>query len=163
MPTFDIVCRYEIHEIENSVNMVKRDILNRYDFKGSSTSIILDKKNATIKIESNSELQLESVRDMLEKRAVGRKVSLQTFQIHDVEKGSGMIVRQNIELQAGISKDDAKKINKLIKNSKIKVQSQIQGEQLRVTGKKIDDLQAVIKLLKEENLGIPLQFVNMKK
>ena len=163
MPTFDIVCRYEIHEIENSVNMVKRDILNRYDFKGSSTSIILDKKNATINIESNSELQLESVRDMLEKRAVGRKVSLQTFQIHDVEKGSGMIVRQNIELQAGISMDDAKKINKLIKNSKIKVQSQIQGEQLRVTGKKIDDLQAVIKLLKEENLGIPLQFVNMKK
>ena len=163
MPTFDIVCRYEIHEIENSVNMVKRDILNRYDFKGSSTSIILDKKNATIKIESNSELQLESVRDMLEKRAVGRKVSLQTFQIHDVEKGSGMIVRQNIELQAGISKDDAKKINKLIKNSKIKVQSQIQGEQLRVTGKKIDDLQDVIKLLKDENLGIPLQFVNMKK
>ena len=163
MPTFDIVCRYEIHEIENSVNMVKRDILNRYDFKGSSTSIILDKKNTTIKIESNSELQLESVRDMLEKRAVGRKVSLQTFQIHDVEKGSGMIVRQNIELQAGISKDNAKTINKLIKNSKIKVQSQIQGEQLRVTGKKIDDLQDVIKLLKDENLGIPLQFVNMKK
>ena len=163
MPTFDIVCRYEIHEIENSVNMVKRDILNRYDFKGSSTSIILDKKNATIKIESNSELQLESVRDMLEKRAVGRKVSLQTFQIHDVEKGSGMIVRQNIELQAGISKDNAKTINKLIKNSKIKVQSKIQGEQLRVTGKKIDDLQDVIKLLKDENLGIPLQFVNMKK
>ena len=163
MPTFDIVCRYEIQEIENSVNMVKRDILNRYDFKGSSTSIILDKKNATIKIESNSELQLESVRDMLEKRAVGRKVSLQTFQIHDVEKGSGMIVRQNIELQAGISKDNAKTINKLIKNSKIKVQSQIQGEQLRVTGKKIDDLQDVIKLLKDENLGIPLQFVNMKK
>ena len=163
MPTFDIVCRYEIHEIENSVNMVKRDILNRYDFKGSSTSIILDKKNAAIKIESNSEIQLGSVRDMLEKRAVGRKVSLQTFQIHDVEKGSGMIVRQNIELQAGISKDNAKTINKLIKNSKIKVQSQIQGEQLRVTGKKIDDLQDVIKLLKDENLGIPLQFVNMKK
>ena len=163
MPTFDIVCRYKIHEIENTVNMVKRDILNRYDFKGSSTSIILDKKDATIKIESNSELQLESVRDMLEKRAVGRKVSLQTFQIHDVEKGSGMIVRQNIELQAGISKDNAKTINKLIKNSKIKVQSQIQGEQLRVTGKKIDDLQDVIKLLKDENLGIPLQFVNMKK
>ena len=163
MPTFDIVCKYEIHEIENTVNMVKRDILNRYDFKGSSTSIILDKKNATIKIESNSELQLESVRDMLEKRAVGRKVSLQTFQIHDVEKGSGMIVRQNIELQAGISKDNAKTINKLIKNSKIKVQSQIQGEQLRVTGKKIDDLQDVIKLLKDENLGMPLQFVNMKK
>ena len=163
MPTFDIVCRYEIHEIENSVNMVKRDILNRYDFKGSSTSILLDKKNAAIKIESNSELQLESVRDMLEKRAVGRKVSLKTFKINDIEKGSGIIVRQNIDLQEGISKDNAKKINKLIKNSTLKVQSTIQGEQLRVTGKKIDDLQTVITLLKAENLGIPLQFVNMKK
>ena len=163
MPTFDIVCRYEIHEIENTVNMVKRDILNRYDLKGSSTNITLDKKNATIKIESESEMQLGSVRDMLEKRAVGRKVSLKTFVIHDVEKGSGMCVKQNIELREGISKENAKRINKLIKNSKLKVQSQIQGEQLRVTGKKIDDLQNIITFLKDENLGIPLQFINMKK
>ena len=162
MPTFDIVCRYEIHEIENSVNMVKRDILNRYDFRGSSTRIILDKKNAAIKIESNSEMHLESTLDILEKRAVGRKVSLKTFKINDIEKGSGMIVRQNIELQEGIPKEKAKRINKLIKDSKLKVQSQIQGEQLRVTGKKIDDLQTVIALLKDENIGIPLQFINMK-
>ena len=163
MPTFDSVCKYEIHEIENTVNMVKRDILNRYDFKGSSTNITLDKKNAAIKIESNSEMQIESVRDMLEKRAVGRKVSLKTFKIHDIEKGSGMSVRQTIDLQEGISKDNAKKINKLIKDANLKVQSQIQYEQLRVTGKKIDDLQTVITLLKNENLGIPLQFTNMKK
>ena len=163
MPTFDIVCSYEIHEIENTVNMVKRDILSRYDFKGSSTNITLDKKTAAIKIESNSEMQLGSVRDMLEKRAVGRKVSLKTFIIHDIEKVSGRIVRQNIELQEGISKDNAKKINKLIKDSKLKVQSQIQGEKLRVTGKKIDDLQTIIFFLKDQNLGIPLQFVNMKK
>ena len=163
MPTFDIVCRYEIYEIENTVNMVKRDILNRYDFRGSNTKITLDKKNASIKIESNSEMQLGSVRDMLEKRAVGRKVSLKTFKIHDIEKGSGMIVRQNIELQEGISKDNARKINKLIKDSKLKVQSQIQGEQLRVSGKKIDDLQSVITFLRDEDLEIPLQFVNMKK
>ena len=163
MPTFDSVCKYEIHEIENTVNMVKRDILNRYDFKGSSTNITLDKKNAAIKIESNSEMQIESVRDMLEKRAVGRKVSLKTFKIHDIEKGSGMSVRQTIDLQEGISKDNAKKINKLIKDANLKVQSQIQCEQLRVTGKKIDDLQTVITLLKNENLGISLQFTNMKK
>ena len=163
MPTFDIVCKYAIHEIENTVNMVKRDILNRYDLKGSSTNITLDKKNATIKIESDSEMQLGSVRDMLEKRAVGRKVSLKTFKINDVEKGSGRSVWQNIELQEGISKDNAKRINKLIKDSKLKVQSQIQGEQLRVVGKKIDDLQTIIKFLKEKNLGIPLQFINMNK
>ena len=163
MPTFDIVCRYELHEIENTVNMVKRDILNRYDFKGSSTNITLDKKNASIKIESNSEMQIESVRDMLEKRAMGRKVSLKTFKFLDIEKGSGMSVRQNIELREGISKDNTKKINKLIKDSKLKVQSQIQGDQLRVSGKKIDDLQTVITFLKNENIGIPLQFINMKK
>ena len=163
MPTFDIVSRYEIHEIENTVNMVKRDILNRYDFKGTNTIITLDKKNAIIKIESNSEMQLGTVQDILEKRAVGRKVSLKTFKINDVEKGSGMTVRQNIELQEGISKENAKKINTLIKDSKLKVQSQIQGEQLRVTGKKIDDLQTVINFLKDRNLGIALQYVNMKK
>ena len=163
LPTFDIVCKYEIHEIENTVNMVKRDILNRYDFKGSSTSISLDKKNAIIQIESNSEMQINSVRDMLERRAVGRNVALKTFKMNDIEKGSGMSVKQNIDLQDGISQDNAKKINKLIKDSKLKVQSQIQGEQLRVSGKKIDDLQSVIKYLKDVNFGIPLQFVNMKK
>ena len=163
MPTFDIVCKYEIHEIENTVNMVKRDILNRYDFRGTNTNILFDKKNATIKIESQSEMQLDSVRDMLEKRAVSRKVSLKTFKTHEIEKGSGMTVRQTIDLLEGISKDNAKKINRLIKDSKLKVQSQIQDEQLRVTGKKIDDLQTVIKFLKDEVLDIPLQFVNMKK
>ena len=163
MPTFDIVCKYEIQEIENTVNMVKRDILNRFDFKGTSTRISLDKKNATIQIESNSEMQINSVRDMLEKRAVGRSVALKTFKIHDIEKSSGMSVKQNIDLQEGISQENAKKINKLIKDSKLKVQSQIQGEQLRVTGKKIDDLQTVIKYLKDINFGISLQFVNMKK
>ena len=163
MPTFDIVSRYDIHEIENTVNIVSRDILNRYDFRGSTTNIKLDKKNGIITLESNSEIQLGSLRDMLEKRAVGRKVSLRIFNFHDVIKGSGMIVRQNIDLQEGISKDNAKKINKLIKNSKLKVQSTIQGEQLRVTGKKIDDLQSIITLLKDENFGIHLQFINMKK
>ena len=163
MPTFDIVCKYEIHEIENTVNMVKRDILNRYDFKGTNTKIDLDKKNSIINVESDSEMQISTVQDMIEKRAVGRKVALKTFKFNDVEKGGGMSHRQSIELQEGISKDIAKKINKMIKDSKLKVQSQIQGDQLRVSGKKIDDLQLVIKLLEEENIGIPLQFINMKK
>ena len=163
MPTFDIVSKYEIHEVENAVNMVKRDILNRYDFKGTNTKIDLDKKNSMINVESDSEMQISTVQDMIEKRAVGRKVALKTFKFNDVEKGGGMSHRQSIELQEGISKDIAKKINKMIKDSKLKVQSQIQGDQLRVSGKKIDDLQLVIKLLEEENIGIPLQFINMKK
>ena len=116
-----------------------------------------------INVESDSEMQISTVQDMIEKRAVGRKVALKTFKFNDVEKGGGMSHRQSIELQEGISQDIAKKINKMIKDSKLKVQSQIQGDQLRVSGKKIDDLQLVIKLLKEENIGIPLQFINMKK
>ena len=163
MPSFDIVSKYEVQEIENSVNMVTRDIANRYDFRGSSTHILFSKKEGIIKIESDSEMRLIAVRDMLEKRAIGRSVALKTFKFNDIEKGSGMTVRQRVELQEGISKENAKKVNKMIKDSKLKVQSQIQGEQIRVTGKKIDDLQSIIAFLKEENLGIPLQFINMKK
>ena len=163
MPSFDVVSKFDIQEVENSVNMVSRDITNRYDFRGSNTNITLNKKENTIKIESNSEMRLNNVRDMLEKRAIGRKVALKTFKFNDIEKASGMSVRQKVELQEGISKENAKKVNKLIKNSKLKVQSQIQGEQLRVTGKNIDDLQNIIALLKKEFIEIPLQYVNMKK
>ena len=163
MPSFDVVSKFDIQEVENSVNMVSRDITNRYDFRGSNTNITLNKKENTIKIESDSEMRLNNVRDMLEKRAIGRKVALKTFKFNDIEKASGMSVRQKVELQEGISKENAKKVNKLIKNSKLKVQSQIQGEQLRVTGKNIDDLQNIIALLKKEFIEIPLQYVNMKK
>ena len=163
MPSFDIVSKYEVQEIENSVNMVTRDIANRYDFRGSSTHILFNKKEGIIKIESDSEMRLIAVRDMLEKRAIGRSVALKTFKFNEIEKGSGMTVRQKVELQEGISKENAKKVNKMIKDSKLKVQLQIQGEQIRVTGKKINDLQSIISFLKKENLDIPLQFINMKK
>ena len=99
MPTFDIVSKYDIQEVENSVNMVTRDITNRYDFRGSDTNITFNKKEGTIKIESDSDMRISAVRDMLEKRAVGRSVSLKTFKFNDIEKGSGMTVRQRVELQ----------------------------------------------------------------
>ena len=163
MPTFDIVSKYEIYEVENAVNMVKRDILNSYDFIGTNTSINLDKKKSIIVVESDSEMQIRTIQDMLEKRAVGRNIQLKTFIFNAVEKAGGMSHRQEINLQEGISKENSKKINKIIKDAKLKIQSQIQGEQLRVSGKKIDDLQSVIRLLKDVNIGIPLQFINMKK
>ena len=100
---------------------------------------------------------------MLEKRALNRHLSLKVFQFQNIEKALGKSVKQKVDLQAGISKEKSKSINKLIKDSKLKVQSQIQGDQLRVTSKKIDDLQNIISLLKESNIDIPLQFVNMKK
>ena len=163
MPSFDVVSKFDLQEIENSVNMVNRDISNRYDFRGTQTKVILNKKDNNIKVESDSEMRLDIVRDMLEKRAIGRKVSLKTFTFNNPQKASGMSIRQLIELNQGISKDQAKLINNLIKESKLKVQSQIQGDQIRVTAKKIDDLQMVISQLKDSSVDIPLQFINMKK
>jgi len=162
MPSFDVVSSLDMQEIDNAVNMVKRDINNRYDFKGSASSITLNKNDNYIIIEGDSDYQMDTIVDMLQNRAISRKVSVKAFKYKDIENASGMKFRQRIELQSGISKENGKKINTLIKDMKLKVNSQIQGEQIRVTGKKIDDLQAVIGHLKGKNLDIPLQFVNMK-
>lgn len=162
MPSFDIVSQFDMQELDNAVNMVKRDISNRYDFKGSSAGLELNKGEENIKIEADNEYQIKAVIDMLEKRAISRKISIRTFDYLSIEQAAGMSVRQIVKLKRGIDKDSATKINKLIKSKKMKVQSQIQGNQLRVTGKKIDDLQSVIQLVKEQNYNLPLQFINMR-
>ena len=107
-------------------------------------------------------MQLAAVIDMFKSRAISRKVSLKVFKFHEEESAAGTSIRQKVSLREGIDRDRAKKFNKMIKDKKLKVQSQIQGEQLRVTGKKIDDLQSVISMLKGANLDIELQYVNMK-
>tara|TARA_Y100000588_G_scaffold363210_1_gene425663 strand:+ start:204 stop:695 length:492 start_codon:yes stop_codon:yes gene_type:complete len=163
MPSMDIVSKFDIQEVDNAVNIVKKDIANRYDFRGSNTTITLNKNDNNIIIETSNDMQLTAVVDMLKTRALNRKLSLLIFDFKEAEKASGMTVRQKVELKEGISKDDAKKINNFIKEMKLKVQPQIQGEQLRVTGKKIDDLQNVMSSLKSAKLGISLQFVNLKK
>jgi len=162
MPSFDIVSKLDMQEVDNAVNMVKRDIGNRYDFKGSSSSITLSKGDNNITIEADNEYQMNTIIDMLENRSISRKVSIKAFKYMGIENASGLKLRQKVDLQSGISKENGKKINTLIKDLKLKVNSQIQGEQVRVTGKKIDHLQDVISKLKEKNLDIPLQFVNMK-
>jgi len=162
MPSFDIVSSFNIQEIDNAVNMVVRDIGNRYDFRGSSTSITLDKGEKSISILADNTMQLAAVVDMLKSRVIARSVSLKVLEFHEEETAAGTSLRQKVSLREGIDRDRAKKINKIIKDKKLKVQSQIQGEQLRVTGKKIDDLQSVISMLKGEDLDIELQFINMK-
>ena len=162
MPSFDIVSSFNMQEVDNAVNMVVRDIGNRYDFRGSKTSVSLDKGEKLIIIFADNTMQLAAVVDMLKSRAISRKVSLKVLKFHDEESAAGTSIRQKISLREGIDRDRAKNINKMIKDKKLKVQSQIQGEQLRVTGKKIDDLQSVISMLKSANLDIPLQYVNMK-
>ena len=162
MPSFDIVNQLDLQEIDNAVNMVKRDIATRYDFKGSSSSITLSKSDKNIVINGDVEYQIDTIFDMLQNRAISRKVSVKVFKSNETENASGMTFRKKIDLQSGISKENGKKINVMIKEMKLKVNSQIQGEHVRVTGKKIDDLQTVMNTLKEKNLDIPLQFVNMK-
>ena len=124
--------------------------------------LTLNKLEKTIKLEADNDMQLTAVRDMLENRAINRKLSIKIFDYQNKENASGMSVRQTVNLREGINSDNAKKINKMIKNMKLKVQSQIQGEQLRVSGKKIDDLQGIINALNQAKLDFPLQFVNMK-
>ena len=162
MPSFDIVNQLDLQEIDNAVNMVKRDIATRYDFKGSSSSITLSKSDKNIIINGDVEYQIDTIFDMLQNRAISRKVSVKVFKSNETENAAGMTFRKKIDLQSGISKENGKKINVMIKEMKLKVNSQIQGEHVRVTGKKIDDLQTVMNTLKEKNLDIPLQFVNMK-
>ena len=162
MPSFDIVNQLDLQEIDNAVNMVKRDIATRYDFKGSSSSITLSKSDKNIVITGDVEYQIDTIFDMLQNRAISRKVSVKVFKSNETENASGMTFRKKIDLQSGISKENGKKINVIIKEMKLKVNSQIQGEHVRVTGKKIDDLQTVMNTLKEKNLDIPLQFLNMK-
>ncbi|OUW61039.1 MAG: YajQ family cyclic di-GMP-binding protein [bacterium TMED198] len=163
MPSFDITCGFDMQEMDNAVNMVKRDISNRYDFKGTNASLDLNKVDSNIVIKADSDYQMETVVGMLQDRAIARKLSIKVFKYGKIEQTSGMTIKQNVELQSGISKENSKKINTLVKDMKLKVSSQIQGEQIRVTGKKIDDLQTVMSNLKSSEINLPLQFVNMKK
>ena len=152
MPSFDIVSKFDMQEIDNAVNIVKRDISNRYDFKGSNSTIVFNKNDKQIKIEAGSSMQREAIVDMLKNRTISRKVSLKVYDFKNEESATGMMVRQYVNLKDGISQEKSKEINKIIKNYKMKVQSQIQGEQIRVTGKKIDDLQDVMQKLKSEKI-----------
>ena len=163
MPSFDVVSKFDMQEVDNAINTVKRDIANRYDFRGSNSTIDLNKTDKIIKIEAGSSMQREAIVDMLKNRSISRKVALKIYEFKDEEKASGFTVRQYVHLREGISKDNAKIINKKIKEYKLKVQSQIQGDQLRVTAKKIDDLQTVMQNLKKEKIDVALQFVNLKK
>ena len=163
MPSFDIENTIDIQEIDNAVNTVKRDIATRYDFKGTESNIELNKTDLKIKIQTDTEYKLQAIIDMLENRSISRKISVKTYKYNSIEKASGNSVRQKVDLQSGISKETCKKINAFIKTLKLKVNSQIVGDKLRVSAKKIDDLQNIIQMVKEQNFEIPLQFVNMKK
>ena len=161
MPSFDVVSEIDQQEIRNAVDQAAREVATRYDFKGTDSTIELSPTE--IKLHTISEDRLAALRQLLEEKLVKRKVSLKALDYQKVEEASGATVRQVVKLVAGISKEKATELNKHIKAIGLKgIQSQTQGEQLRVTGKKRDDLQAVIANLKEQDFGIPLQFTNFR-
>jgi uncharacterized protein YajQ (UPF0234 family) len=161
MPSFDVVSEIDMQEVRNAVDQASREVATRYDFKGTNSSVELGKSDITMR--SVTEDRLTALRQVLEEKLVKRKVSLKAVDYGKVEEAAGSTVRQVAELVAGISTEKAKAINKFIKDLKLKgVQSQVQGEQLRVTGKKRDDLQNTIAALREHDFGIPLQFNNFR-
>ncbi|MCL5268189.1 MAG: YajQ family cyclic di-GMP-binding protein [Bacteroidetes bacterium] len=162
MPSFDIVNRVDLQEVDNAINNTKKEIATRYDFRGSPAEVNLDKKEKVIRVVAEHEMRMDAVMDMLMTHMIKRKVDPKVLQPKPVEPTSQGHVKREVSIKEGIDTETAKKIVKLIKDQKLKVQAAIQEEQVRVTGKKIDDLQEVIKMLKGQNVGIPLQFINMK-
>lgn len=161
MPTFDVVSEVDHQEVRNAVDQAARELSQRYDFKGTDSTVELT--DEAIELRSVSEDRLTAVRQVLEEKLVKRKVSLKVLDYGRVEEAAGGRVRQAAALNAGISSDKAKELNKFIKGLGLKgVQSQTQGDQLRVSGKKRDDLQAAITAMKEADFGIPLQFTNFR-
>jgi uncharacterized protein YajQ (UPF0234 family) len=162
MPSFDVVNEVDLQEVDNAVNITKKVLANRYDFRGSDTEVNLDRKQLQITISTEDNMRLQAVQDTLASNLIKRQVSPKALEYKEPEGTSKGGLRVTVSLKQGIEKETSKKIVKLIKDQKLKVQAQIQDDQVRVTAKKIDDLQAVIAMLKGQDLDVPLQFVNMK-
>lgn len=160
--SFDIVSKVDLQEASNAVQQAMKEISQRFDFKGSKSRIELDKGKNEILIISDDEYKLKSVIDILQGKLVKRGISLKSLTYGKIEAALSGTVRQVITLQQGIASDKAKEIIKIIKDTKLKVQPEIQKDQVRVRAKKIDDLQAIIKLLRERDLGIHVEFVNYR-
>jgi uncharacterized protein YajQ (UPF0234 family) len=158
--SFDIVSKVDFSEVTNAINIALKEIQNRYDFKGSKSSISLEKDE--IVLVSDDEFKLNQLKDVLLSKLIKRGVPIKNIDYGKIEGASGGTVRQRAKLIQGIDKEQAKKINTIIKNSGLKVKSQIQEDQIRVTGKSKDDLQKIIAAIREADLSIDVQFVNFR-
>lgn len=162
MPSFDIVNEVNLQEVDNAINNTKKEVSTRYDFRDSKTQIDFNRKEKTISLVTSDDMKMQALHDVMITHFVRRKVDAKCLDFGEIEATSRGQVKRDVQLQEGIAREIAQKIVKQIKALRIKVQPAIQDDQVRVTGKKIDDLQTVISMLKKEDLGIPLQFVNMK-
>jgi uncharacterized protein YajQ (UPF0234 family) len=163
MASFDIVSRVDLQELDNAINITKKAILNRFDFRQSKTDIRLDKKEKKIHILTEDEMKVKAIQETLIESLVKRKVDVKSLEPKEAQMAAHGMIQKEIGIKEGIDTETARKIVKLIKGQNLKVQSAIQDNQVRVSGKNVDDLQAIIKTLRAGGLEIPLQFINMTR
>ena len=162
MASFDIVSKVDTQTLDNAINTAKREVETRYDLRGSNSTIEFDKKALTIKVGTEDHLKLDSIIDILLERSTKQKLDVKSFDLKEEPQPSGKLLYKTIKIQNGIEREKAKKIIKAIKEMKVKVEAQIQEDQIRVNGKKFDDLQAVMAMCRVTDFEVPLQFENMK-
>lgn len=161
MASFDIVSRVDMQEVDNAVNVTRKAILTRFDFRESKTEITLDKKEKTVRVVTEDEMKMRAIQDTLVEHVVRRKIDVKCLEPKEIQMASHGMIQREFAIKEGVDADTSRAIVKLIKGQKLKVQASIQENQVRVSGKKIDDLQAVIRMVREAKFQIPLQFVNM--
>ena len=162
MPSFDMVSKVDLQTLDNAINVVSKEITNRFDFKGAHVVIELNKKDFKVNLEADSDMKIQQIIDVLISRSMKQGLAAEIYDLSKTPYVSGKITKQEIPVRNGIKQEDAKKIVKRIKDEGLKVQAAIMDDIVRVTGKKIDDLQEVIAASKSWDLGIALQYVNMK-
>ncbi len=162
MPSFDFSSKVDLQTLDNAINTVSKEITNRFDFKGSHVVIELNKKDFKVNLEADSEMKIDQIVDVMISRSMKQGLAAEIYDLSNEPQQSGKVVKKEVIVRNGIKQEDAKKIVKLIKDSGLKVQAAIMDDIVRVTGKKIDDLQDVIQAAKTWDLGIALQQVNMK-
>ena len=162
MPSFDIVSKVDLQTLDNAVNVTKKEIVNRFDFKDSPVQIELNKGEMTISLEAESDMKIKQITDVLISRSMKQGLDPLAFDFSKDVRQSGKTVRKDVPVRNGLKQEDAKKVVKLIKDSGLKVQAQIMDDLVRVQGKKIDDLQEVIQLCRNAKLELALQYINMR-
>ncbi|MBZ0207123.1 MAG: YajQ family cyclic di-GMP-binding protein [Flavobacteriales bacterium] len=162
MPSFDILSKVDPQTLDNAINTVKRELETRYDLRGTNSNVDLDKKALTIKLSTEDHLKLDAILDILLERSTKQKVDVKSYDLSEQPVPSGKLLYRTVKVKQGIDRETAKKIVKFIKGTGLKVQAQIMDDMVRVTGKKIDDLQEVMNRLRGEEFEVPLQFDNMK-
>jgi len=160
MPSFDVVCKLDLQEVDNAINQTLKEVGQRFDFRGTPTEVT--REEHAIQLRSADDFKVRALAEILREKLARRQVPLRALAEQPIEPGPAGSAKQRLDLQQGIETEKAREIVKLIKETKLKVQAAIQGDQVRVSGKKRDDLQSVVKLLRDRDLGIAMQFVNFR-